>query len=52
MPNRLPSAFHNAIAPKKKTVVLYTDSILKTLSMGKFNSWINGANFELKSFHE
>ena len=35
---------------KKKKVVLFTDSILKTLSMGKFNSCINGANVQLKSF--
>ena len=35
---------------KKKKVVLITDSILKTLSMGKFNSRINGANVQLKSF--
>ena len=44
MPNRLPSTFNNAIARKKKKVVLFTDSILKTLSMGKFNFCINGAN--------
>ena len=35
---------------KKKKVVLFNDSILKTLSMGKFNSCISGANFQLKSF--
>ena len=50
MPNRLPSRFSNAISRKKKKVVLFTDSILKTLSMGKFNSCINGANVQLKSF--
>ena len=50
MPNRLPSTFSNAIFRKKKKVVLFTDSILKTLSMGKFNSCINGANVQLKSF--
>ena len=50
MPNRLPSTFNNAISRKKKKVVLFTDSILKTLSMGKFNSCINGANVQLKSF--
>ena len=31
-------------------MVLFTDSILKTLSMGKFNSCINGTNIQLKSF--
>ena len=35
---------------KKKKVVLFTDSVLKTLSMGKFNSCISGANVQLKSF--
>ena len=50
IPNRLPSTFNNATARKKKKVVFFTDSILKTLSMGKFNSCINGANVQLKSF--
>ena len=53
MSNRLASTFNNAISLKKKEkkkVVLFTDSILKTLSMGKFNSCINGANVQLKSF--
>ena len=50
MPNRLPPTFHNAIARKKKKVVLFTDSILKTSSMGKFNSYISAANVQLKSF--
>ena len=50
MANRLPSTFNNAIARKKKKVVLFTDSILKTLSMGKFNFCISGANVQLKSF--
>ena len=31
-------------------MILFTDSILKTLSMVKFNSCINGANVQLKSF--
>ena len=35
---------------KKKEVVVSTDSILKTLRMGKFSSCINGANAQLKSF--
>ena len=52
MPNRLPSTFNNEIARKKKKVILFTDSILKTLSMGKFNSCINEPNVQLKSFHE
>ena len=51
MPNSLRSTFNNAIARKKKKVVLFTDSILKTLSIGKFNSCVNGANVQLKSFH-
>ena len=35
---------------KKRNVVLFTDSILKTLSMRKFNSCINGGNVQLRSF--
>ena len=35
---------------KKRNVVLFTNSILKTLSMRKFNSCINGGNVQLKSF--
>ena len=31
-------------------MILFTDSILKTLSMVKFNSCINGANVQLKPF--
>ena len=31
-------------------MVLFTDGILKTLSTGKFNSCISGANVQLKSF--
>ena len=50
MAKRLPSTFNNVIARRKKKVVLSTDSILKTLRMGKFNSCINGANVQLKSF--
>ena len=65
MPNRLPSRLsnrlimsnrqiakqiNNVIVRKKKIVVLLTDSILKTLSMGKFNSCFNGANVQLNSF--
>ena len=49
MANRLPSTFNNAIVRKKKeSGPLYC--ILKTLSMGKFNSCINRANVQLKSF--
>ena len=51
IPNRLPSTFNNAVARKIKEVVPFTDSILKTLHMGKFNSCINEfASFQLKSF--
>ena len=50
MPNSLQSTFNNVVAPKKKRVVVFTDSIMKTLRMGKFNSCINGADVQLKSF--
>ena len=44
------SKFSNAVARKKKKVVFFTGSILRTLRIGKFNSCINGANAQLKSF--
>ena len=50
MPNSLQSTFNNVVAPKKKKVVVFTDSIMKTLRMGRFNSCINGADVQLKSF--
>ena len=51
MPIRLPSTYNNAISRRnKKVVLLFTDSILKTLSMGKLNSCINGADLQLKCF--
>ena len=50
MPNRLPSTFNNAIDRKKKKMVFFTYSALKILIMSKFNSCINGANVQLKSF--
>ena len=34
----------------EKKVVFFTNSVLKTLSMDKLNSCINGANVQLKSF--
>ena len=35
----------------KKEVFVFTDSVMKTLRMDKFNSCINGADAQLKSFH-
>ena len=35
---------------KKKNIVLFTDSILKTLRIGKLNRHINGGKVHLKSF--
>ena len=35
---------------KKKNIVLFTDSILKTLRMGELNRYINGGKVNLKSF--
>ena len=51
MPNRLQSTFNNAVARKKKKKVVFTDIIMRTLLMGKFNSCINAADVQLKSFH-
>ena len=35
---------------KKKNIVLFTDSILKTLRIGELNRHINGGKVHLKSF--
>ena len=48
--NRITSTYSNVVRNKKKNVVLFTDSILKTLSMGELNRHINGGKVHLKSF--
>ena len=40
--NRIILNYSNLVRNKKKNIVLFTDSILKTLRMGKLNCYING----------
>ena len=40
----------NVVRNKKKNIVLFTDSILKTLHIGELNRHINGGKVHLKSF--
>ena len=44
------STCSNVVRNKKKNIVLFTDSILKTLRMGELNRHINGGKVHLKSF--
>ena len=44
------STYSNVVRNKKKNIVLFTDSILKTLRMGELNRHINGGKVHLKSF--
>ena len=48
--NRITSTYSNVVRNKKKNIVLFTDSILKTLRMGELNRHINGGRVHLKSF--
>ena len=48
--NGITSTYSNAVRNKKKNIVLFTDSILKTLRMGELNRHINGGKVHLKSF--
>ena len=48
--NRMTSTYSNVVRNKKKNIVLFTDSILKTLRMGELNRHINGGKVHLKSF--
>ena len=48
--NRTTSTYGNVVRNKKKNIVLFTDSILKTLRMGELNRYINGGKVNLKSF--
>ena len=47
---RMQSTFSSAIAKKHKKIVLFSDSILKNLRMGEFNSFIKNGEFSLKAF--
>ena len=42
--------YGNVVRNEKKNIVLFTDSILKTLWMGELNRHINGWKVHLKSF--
>ena len=44
------STYSNVVRNKKKNIVLFTNSILKTLRMGELNRHINGGKVHLKSF--
>ena len=44
------STYSNVVRNKKKNIVLFTGSILKTLRMGELNRHINGGKVHLKSF--
>ena len=48
--NRMTSTFSNVVRNKKKNIVLFTASILKTLRMGEPHRRINGGKAHLKSF--
>ena len=48
--NRMTSTYSNVVRNKKKNIVLFTDSIPKTLCMGELDRYINGGKVHLKSF--
>ena len=47
---RIQSTFSSAITKKRKKIVLFSDSILKNLRMGEFNSFIKKGEASLKAF--
>ena len=47
---RIQSTFRNAITRKRKKIVLFSDSILKNLLMGEFNSFLKKGEVSLKVF--
>ena len=46
----MPLTYRNTINQNGRKVALFTDSILKTLRVGEFNSYINAGDVHLKSF--
>ena len=44
------STYSNVVRKKKKNIVAFTDSILKTLHMGELNCYIDGGKVHLNSF--
>ena len=47
---RIQSTFSSVITKKRKKIVLFSDSILKNLRMGEFNSFIKKGEVSLKAF--
>ena len=47
---RIQSTFSSVITKKRKKIVLFSDSILKNLRMGEFNSFIKKGEVSLKTF--
>ena len=47
---RIQSTFSSVITKKRKKIVLFSDSILKNLQMGEFNSFIKKGEISLKAF--
>ena len=47
---RIQSTFSSVITKKRKKIVLFSDSILKNLRMGEFNSFIKKREVSLKAF--
>ena len=48
--NRITSTYCNVARNKKKNIMLFTDSILKALSIGELNCLINSGKVHFKSF--
>ena len=46
----MPSTYSNTVSRKKKKTVLFSNSILKTLRMGEFNSFVTEGEVCLKAF--
>ena len=46
------STFSSAVTRKRKKIVLFSDSILKNLQMGEFNSFMKNGEVSLKVFLE
>ena len=48
--NRMTSTYSNVVRNAKKNIVLFTNSILKTLRTDELNGYINGGKVYFKSF--
>ena len=47
---RIGGSYSNAVNNKPRNVVIFTDSMLKTLCMKEFNKNLNGSSADLKSY--